>query len=119
MDLWGFMKDDGTTGKPIWGVTLAVRITLLSSDESGRSEPLWDGYRPVCVISDGEGNEMLIGLCELHLAGELPPSGHGFGLLRFHSDVADQVRAVASAGSRFWLADGMQIFATVEVTAIS
>ena len=91
------------------GARVRVEIRLLPSGEGGRSSPIVDGYRPLCLIADADGSETVVGLCQLELVGELMPGGTGEGTLAFAPEVSDLVRSLVRVGSKFGLAEGRKV----------
>lgn len=94
---------------------LRVEIRLLSPNDGGRSTPIVDGYRPLCVLA-GEGrSETVVGLCQLELAGELMPGNIGEGTLAFAPEASEVVRSRLREGSEFELAEGHKVIGTARV----
>jgi translation elongation factor EF-Tu-like GTPase len=104
--------------EPEIGVTLLIHIDLLTASQGGRTQPVQSGYRPLCVVATSDGTEVVIGLCELQLADDLPPGRSGEGRLSFSADVSDEVRSLLSPGSRFSLAEGARPIGKAEVRGI-
>jgi hypothetical protein len=101
--------------RPHFGVTLAIRIDALPSGSRGA---LRSGLRPLCRVTTPDGDDVVIGLCELELAHPVHPGGAGDGRLSFDIAVSDLVRSLIRAGSRLTLAEGNTPIATAEVRAI-
>jgi hypothetical protein len=104
---------------PEIGVTFLIYIDLLTVEQGGLSQPLQSGYRPLCIIPRSDGTEVVIGLCELQLADDLPPGGSGEGHLAFSADVSDEVRSLLSTGSRFSLAEGTRPIGKAQIRGIA
>jgi len=103
---------------PTFGLTLDVSVDLLPTDGGGRIQPIASGYRPLCVIAAPDGDERIIGLCELRLDDPIAPGKSGGGRLRFDVAVSDDVRALLRVGSRFDLAEGAKRIGSAEVRGI-
>ena len=97
---------------PKIGTKVRVEIRLLASDQEGRSTPIIDGYRPLCVFIGEDGTETVVGLCQLELSGELIPGGVGEGTLGFAPEVSDLVRSLLQVRSEFRLAEGHKVVGT-------
>jgi hypothetical protein len=100
---------------PKIGARLRVEIRLLPSNQEGRSTPIANGYRPLCVFAGEDGSETVVGLCQLELAGKLMPGGVGEGTLGFAPEVSDLVRSLLRVGSEFGLAEGREVIGTARV----
>lgn len=103
--------------QPRFGVTLDLHLYVRATDAGGRSRPIVDGYRPLCIVGSLDG-ETVVGLCELHLDNPISPGESGVGRLSFDVAVSDTVRALLRVGSTFDLAEGHTVVATAEVKGI-
>jgi hypothetical protein len=103
--------------QPRFGVTLDVHLDVRATDTGGRSRPIVDGYRPLCIVGSLDG-ETVVGLCELHLDNPISPGESGVGRLSFDMAVSDTVRALLRVGSTFDLAEGQTVVAAAEVQGI-
>jgi translation elongation factor EF-Tu-like GTPase len=103
---------------PAIGVTLIIRIDLFTPDRGGRATPIRSGYRPLCVVNQPDGGEVVIGLCELQLSEQLRPGDSGEGRLSFSVEVSQEVRSLLGVGSRFTLAEGRRPIGSAEVRGI-
>lgn len=104
--------------QPDFGVTLDLGIEMRATEADGRSRPIVNGSRPLCVI-DGPAGQTTIGLCEIRLDRPIAPGESGNGRLSFDVAVSEEIRALLHVGSRFVLADGPRQIADAEVRAIS
>jgi hypothetical protein len=102
---------------PQLGVTVHLSLDVRATEAGGRSRPIRDGYRPLCII-EGPDGETTIGLCELRLSEPIAPGNSGPGHLAFDLAVSDRVRGLLQVGSHFNLAEGGTVVATAEVRGI-
>jgi translation elongation factor EF-Tu-like GTPase len=100
--------------EPNIGLCVRAELHLLSTEDGGRTTPIRDNYRPLCVVGDGN-DEMMIGLMRVRLEGELAPGHSGMVKLEFHTDVADLARARLLPGAEFALAEGKRVVALAHV----
>jgi translation elongation factor EF-Tu-like GTPase len=103
--------------QPRFGVTLDIHLDVRATDAGGRSLPIVDGYRPLCIVGSPDG-ETVVGLCELHLDNPISPGESGVGRLSFDLAVSESVRALLNVGSTFALAEGRRVVAAAEVQGI-
>jgi translation elongation factor EF-Tu-like GTPase len=103
--------------QPRFGVTFDLHLYVRATDAGGRSRPIVDGYRPLCIVGSLDG-ETVVGLCELHLDNPISPGESGVGRLSFDVAVSDTVRALLRVGSTFDLAEGQTVVAAAEVQGI-
>lgn len=88
------------------GSTLEVEVRLRPVAEGGRTTPIVSGYRPLCVVPDTAGANVVVGLCELILDRDIPPGGVGAGILEFDEATAPMIRDLVVEGSEFGLSEG-------------
>jgi translation elongation factor EF-Tu-like GTPase len=104
--------------RPEFGLTLTVRIDLLTTAQGGRTHPVRSGYRPICLIPVTDGPDVMVGMCELSLDNPLTPGETGVGRLKFARAVSELVRSLVRVGSRFALAEGNHPIGHAEVREI-
>src|SRR6266436_5150375 len=95
-------------------MTLDLHLDVRATDAGGRSRPIVDGFRPLCIVGSLAG-ETVVGLCELHLDNPISPGESGVGRLSFDVAVSETVRALLKVGSTFTLAEGRIVVAAAEV----
>jgi hypothetical protein len=103
--------------QPRFGVTLDVHLDVRATDTGGRSRPIVDGYRPLCIVGS-LAVETVVGLCELHLDNPISPGESGVGRHSDDAAVADTVRALLRVRSTFDWAEGQTVVAAAEVQGI-
>ena len=103
--------------QPRFGVTLDLHLDVRATDAGGRTLPIFDGYRHLCIVDSLDG-ETVVGLCELHLDNPISPGESGVGRLSFDVAVSETVRALLRVGSTFDLAEGRTVVAAAEVQGI-
>jgi hypothetical protein len=57
-------------------------------------------------MSTPDGDDVVVGLCELRLEAEVAAGGSGDGVLRFSRAVSDEVRRLARVGGEIRLTEG-------------
>ena len=72
----------------------------------------------MCVVRNADGQEIVIGLCELEVEQEIQPGDSGEGCLSFAVAVADEARTHLPVGSRMTLAEGKRPIGTAAVLGI-
>ena len=103
---------------PSYGLVLAIRVDLLRTESGGRVHPIRTGYRPICAVTTPDGQDRMIGLCQLSIDGDLRPGETGIAELSFANSVSDLARSLLRVGSRFYLAEGPHHIGTAEVLSI-
>lgn len=109
-----------TRGDTNAGFTVKVAIELLTPDRGGRTQPIMNGYRPLCIIDTENSHRTIIGLCELQLTRTLAlqPGESGDGTLTFLQSVAGEARAVLTMGSEVSLGEGTRIIGFARVVGV-
>jgi translation elongation factor EF-Tu-like GTPase len=98
-----------------FGVRLEVQLWLLTREQGGLPVPIFNGYRPLVVVSRPSNGEVVIGLSELQLDQPIPPGQTGTAMLAFDRAVESEVRSLLHPGTIFSLAEGKRIIAKAQV----
>ena len=101
--------------RPELGLTLFVRIELLTTAQGGRTRPIDSGYRPICLIPVTDGPDAKVGLCEVSLDSPLRPGESGVGRMKFARAVSEHVGSLLRVGSRLTLAEGTHPIGHAEI----
>lgn len=101
-----------------FGVRLEIQLSLLTREQGGLPVPIFNGYRPLCIVARPGDGELVIGLSELQLDQPISPGQIGKGVLAFDRTVESEVRSLLSPGVHFSLAEGNRVIAKAQVLRV-